>query len=64
MPRKTTHGGRRADSGRHPIHDERMTRVTVHLTGAQVRLAIELGGGNVSRGVRVALGEIIRRAKK
>lgn len=48
------HGGAREGAGR-PALDGGSVRVTVTLTPAHVAKAEELGGGNVSEGIRKAL---------
>jgi len=53
------HGGKREGAGRKPLGDA--VRVTVVLTSELVAKAEDLGGGNVSEGIRIALQKEIER---
>ncbi len=57
---RSEHGGKREGAGRKPIKDEPMTRVNVMLDAATVEKAKQIGGGNLSEGLR----EAVRRVRK
>ena len=54
------HGGAREGAGRKPIKEEPMTRVNVMLDDATIAKAKQIGGGNLSEGLR----EAVRRIRK
>lgn len=54
------HGGARDGAGRKPLKDEPMTRVNVMLDEATIAKAKQIGGGNLSEGIR----EAVRRIRK
>ncbi len=56
---KAQHGGKREGAGRKPLGDT--VRVTAVLTSELVAKAEDLGGGNVSEGIRIALQKEIER---
>lgn len=52
-------GGKREGAGRPPAADQPVRRVTVWLTEAQIKQLRELGGDNLSRGVRRLLAGLL-----
>ncbi len=61
MPSKRSeHGGKREGAGRKPMKDAPMTRMNVMLDAATVEKAKQIGGGNLSEGLR----EAVRRVRK
>jgi len=52
MKPKLTHGGQREGAGRKTLYDEPMLKITVTLPPACVVALRDLGGGNVSLGIR------------
>lgn len=53
---KEQHGGARQGAGRPPLpHDQQRIRVDVRLTQAEIDRLRELGGGNLSMGIRELL---------
>ncbi len=61
MPLKPSkHGGKRAGAGAKPLHAEPMKRVNVMLDEATISKAEQIGGGNLSAGLR----EAVRRVRK
>jgi len=55
MAERKGRGGAREGAGRPPFGEARMVRCTVTLTPAERERLKELGGGNLSRGVRALL---------
>ncbi|WP_374680445.1 hypothetical protein [Hydrocarboniphaga effusa] len=55
MKQPSQRGGRRANSGRKPIADSAMQRKQVMLDAETIRLAEDLGDGNLSAGLRAAV---------
>lgn len=54
------HGGKREGAGAKPLKSEPMTRVNVMLDDATIAKAKQIGGGNLSEGLR----EAVRRVRK
>lgn len=54
------HGGKREGAGAKPLKGEPMTRVNVMLDDATIAKAKQIGGGNLSEGLR----EAVRRVRK
>lgn len=52
---KLTHGGPRKGAGRKPRFGRPMTRKTIRLTEEEIGRLMQLGGGNLSEGIRAAL---------
>jgi hypothetical protein len=52
---KPPRGGKREGAGRKARLGERLTRVTIGLTEAQIERLKQLGDGNISAGVRVLM---------
>lgn len=48
-------GGKRPGAGRPPLLGERLLVATVRLTAAQIERLKQLGGGNLSAGIRALL---------
>jgi hypothetical protein len=55
MKQPSQRGGRRANSGRKLIADSAMQRKQVMLDAETIRLAEDLGDGNLSAGLRAAV---------
>lgn len=57
---RSEHGGKREGAGRKPLGDAPMRRVNVMLDAATIAKAEQIGGGNLSAGLR----EAVRRVRK
>ena len=57
---KKTHGGRRPGAGRKLFYEEKMIPATVRLPLEYLDALRDLGGGNVSQGVRWLYEEFVK----
>ena len=54
MPKKSMHGGKRKGAGKPALFGVAMERKSVMLDKATIKKLTELGGGNLSEGIRKA----------